>query len=837
MSGTKLVCLLPVRNGEEDLPGYFESVARFADVIVALDDGSTDGTREMLERHPLVARVLESPRRDTYAGWDDAENRNRLLEAAAELEPEWIISLDADERIPADDAAALREFIEHDALPGCAYLFEIFRMWQDLDHYETAGFWVCRLFAFEPGQRFPDQRLHFVPVPTDIPRSRWLYTTVRIQHLGAVTGEHRRARFEKYRQADPNDDYHQSYKDLLEDPVEVRPWEAREPGLGVLNPSADDTAAAIDDARQRRLADIGDGPALTAVVISRNDEARIARTVRSIVTQECPWPFEVIVVTSGTDRTAQIVREQFPEVTVIALDHPALPGEARNAGLRIARGEYITFPGSHVELTPGSFAARLRAHDLGYAMVTGSTRNGTKTWAGWASYFIDHSAMLPGRPSDEFNGPPPHCSYRRSALLDVGGFPEDMRAGEDTVANHAMARRGYTAYWDRDVQFIHHSPCRTPWRLVAHHFVRGRGFGRILHDQGLSGRKAFTGRRGYQLVRKQTLGRAAQKHRDVQRWGTDPDLRRHYRRSWPVMMAGIVASCAGTCFELFHPSDAGLPIQPGGMAIPPDVHPSPSGDKADIGLLPHHRIVAYYGHATSAGMGILGEHEMPALLARLREQAEEYAVADTGRPVLPAFELIAVMAQREPGTDGLHRTRIRAEVLDAYARFTEANDIPLILDVQPGLACLSEEVAALVPWLRRSHIHLGLDPEWALKPGQLPGIDVGAMDVAEITGIQQALSRLVAEEGLPPKMLIVHQFRAEMIRGKVLLRPQPGVQLVIDCDGFGSPASKRNVYRALIRQERVGYAGVKLFYRQDSPLMPAEDVLALGPAPDVVIYQ
>jgi glycosyltransferase involved in cell wall biosynthesis len=49
MSGTtSLVCLLPVRNGADDLPAYLQSVAGFADAVVALDDGSTDTTRELL---------------------------------------------------------------------------------------------------------------------------------------------------------------------------------------------------------------------------------------------------------------------------------------------------------------------------------------------------------------------------------------------------------------------------------------------------------------------------------------------------------------------------------------------------------------------------------------------------------------------------------------------------------------------------------------------------------------------------------------------------------------------------------------------------------------------
>src|SRR5205823_9537803 len=133
---------------------------------------------------------------------------------------------------------------------------------------------------------------------------------------------------------------------------------------------------------------------------------RIERSVRAVVEQRCDQPFEVIVVTSGTDRTAEIVRDRFPDVTLVELPHPALPGEARNAGLAVARGDYVSFPGSHVELAQGSLAARLRAHRAGHPMVTGTTLNGTETAAGWASYFLDHSSVLPGRPSAPLPVPP-----------------------------------------------------------------------------------------------------------------------------------------------------------------------------------------------------------------------------------------------------------------------------------------------------------------------------------------------------------------------------------------------------------------------------------------------
>jgi glycosyltransferase involved in cell wall biosynthesis len=558
-----IVCLLPVRNGARDLPGYLQSVERFADAVVALDDGSDDETHAVLESSALVKVVLSNPPRPDYRGWDDAENRNRLLAAASELEPSWIMSLDADERIAPDEGEALRRFIETEALPGFAFGFQVFRMWQDLRHHEAVGYWVYRLFAHERGQGFPAQRLHFDPVPTAIPRSRWLPTTLRIQHLAGLDAGRREARREKYRQADPDRAFPYGYQDLTDDPVEIQEWQPRRLDQAVL--------AAAD----RHGA--GAAPALTAIVISRDDEKRIVRTVASVVGQQCQWPFEVIVVVSGSDRTADIVRREFPEVTLVELPQPALPGEARNAGLRIARGDYVSFPGSHVELPQGSLSARIQAHDLGYAMVTGTTIAGTRTPAGWASYFLDHSTVLPGRPSTELPGPPAHCSYLRQALIEVGGFPEDMRAGEDTVVNARIAALGYDAYRARGATLIHHTPCRTSWRLLRHHFVRGRGFGRILLGQHRHSGRLLRTHTPRALFRLQVRQRVASTESNVEAWGGE-ELTREFRRVRSRVVAAAAAHWAGTCFELLRPARAKAFILWGSPVVTLAV---PAGEVAD----------------------------------------------------------------------------------------------------------------------------------------------------------------------------------------------------------------------------------------------------------------
>lgn len=532
-----VVCLLPARNAAGDISDWLASVAQFADAVVALDDGSTDHTAALLRADPLVAKVLTNPRRDGYAGWDDSANRNRLLAAAAELDPQWIMQLDADERMAADDAHALREFLLHDADPTRAYCFRVYRMVESLYFYDPDPVILGRCFAFTPGQRFPDEELHLVALPTAFPPERWARTTFRIQHLGSLTAEHRRLRYAKYEEADPDRRWQATYEHLTNDPRVVLPWLPRSRFLA---PIAHEPQPVTDDDRDH-------GPAFSAVVIAQNDEATIAESVRAILDQECDDPVEVIVVTSGRDRTAAIVRENFPEVQLIELDHPVLPGEARNVGLRVARGRYVGFPGSHVVMLPGNIAATLHAHRDGYAMVMGSIRNGTNTRAGWANYFLDHSSTLPSRPGGPLTSAPVRASYARAALAEVNGFPEDMRAGEDVATNVALWDRGYSAVRVPEVQLRHDSRARTTAYLLKHHFQRGRSFGQLLADESLRSKRFPTRRMVNACV---GLGpvRLPAVIADVYRF--DRELARELWASLPHIVAAALSAWLGTLYEV-----------------------------------------------------------------------------------------------------------------------------------------------------------------------------------------------------------------------------------------------------------------------------------------------
>lgn len=261
--------------------------------------------------------------------------------------------------------------------------------------------------------------------------------------------------------------------------------------------------------------------------------------------------------------------------------------------------------------------------------------------------------------------------------------------------------------------------------------------------------------------------------------------------------------------------------------------PPVTGDE----LLPTYRILSFYGFPGEPNMGVLGEYDMQTLLEKLQAQAAEYEAIDD-RPYKLAFEVIASVAQQHPGDDGDYLAYIGEEQLQEYIDFTAANDLLLILDVQFGHRTVQDEVAAMEPYLKYPHVQLALDPEFAVGEGEVPGTVIGSIDASDIAYAQNALAQISAENGIPPKLLIVHQFNYASITNPDQIQQIPGVQLVLEVDGFGTPDEKRSTYAVLTEGGYFQFHGFKLWYnQQDDPIMTPEEVLALEPQPDLIIYQ
>ena len=258
-------------------------------------------------------------------------------------------------------------------------------------------------------------------------------------------------------------------------------------------------------------------------------------------------------------------------------------------------------------------------------------------------------------------------------------------------------------------------------------------------------------------------------------------------------------------------------------------------------VLPAKRIVAFYGNPLSKKMGILGELPSDEMLAKLDKEVAAWSSADSATPVQPALHLIAVVAQGSPGTAGKYRMRMDSALIERVYGWAKSKGALLFLDVQVGQGTLQEELPRLTPFLKRPDVHLGIDPEFSMKRGGVPGTRIGTFDAADVNYASSLLRDLVEREHLPPKVLVVHRFTRDMLTGYKRISLDPRVQIVINMDGWGPPSLKRESYRRYVYQYPVQFTGFKLFYRNDkkngSRMMAPAEVLALHPRPLYIQYQ
>lgn len=258
-------------------------------------------------------------------------------------------------------------------------------------------------------------------------------------------------------------------------------------------------------------------------------------------------------------------------------------------------------------------------------------------------------------------------------------------------------------------------------------------------------------------------------------------------------------------------------------------------------ILPYKRVVAFYGNLYSKKMGILGELPKDLMLKKLQQQAAQWQRADPTTPIVPALHYIAITAQGKPGKDNKYRLRMPFKQIDTILAWAKSINALVFLDVQVGQSTVKEEVNTLKNYLRIPNVHLAIDPEFSMKNGEIPGTKIGTLSCYDINEAIDLLAKIVEENHLPPKILVVHRFTKPMVTDYQNIKICPQVQIVMNMDGFGSKELKRSSYRMAIYSEPVQFAGFKLFFKNDTKnshsLYTPEELLEFTPKPIYIQYQ
>jgi hypothetical protein len=293
-------------------------------------------------------------------------------------------------------------------------------------------------------------------------------------------------------------------------------------------------------------------------------------------------------------------------------------------------------------------------------------------------------------------------------------------------------------------------------------------------------------------------------------------------------------------------ADAVLLIGPGFAAQPaPDWSvrvaraTDPGTAQSGLRLFGSHRYVALYGTPGAPVLGVLGEQDVAGTIARAQQLAAQYApLSDV--PVVPTLEIIATVAAGDAGADGDFSNERDVATLEPYVTAAEAAGLAVVLDLQPGRTDFLTQAKLYQPLLEHPNVGLALDPEWRLGPDQLPLEQIGTVSAAEVNAVSGWLADLVNTRSLPPKMLVLHQFRSSMIGDRAALDlAHPELEFLIHVDGQGSQPDKQDTWNALHDGAPAGVAwGWKNFYDEDAPMLtPDQTMTTVAPTPDFISYQ
>ncbi len=274
-----------------------------------------------------------------------------------------------------------------------------------------------------------------------------------------------------------------------------------------------------------------------------------------------------------------------------------------------------------------------------------------------------------------------------------------------------------------------------------------------------------------------------------------------------------------------------------------------------MGLLEKNTLFTVYGRgfARAPILGHLGTYrDIEAMAVDTKPWLKQIAAVN-GKGVVLGIHLVYAIATPCTGK-GQCLNYFGDDLVDKYIKPAAARGWVVILDTQLGRSNPAEEVQRMIAkgYLAFDNVHVAIDPEFHAHADQPnPGTPIGTVTAAHINEVQDVLDHYVRSQNLKTKkILIVHQFGdptvhdgvPNMIQDKKTLKNYENVELVINADGLGNPASKIQKYNLMTDSTVypfIQFRGIKVFFPNrwekrghfDKPPLTVEEIFGIKPLP------
>ena len=218
---------------------------------------------------------------------------------------------------------------------------------------------------------------------------------------------------------------------------------------------------------------------LSVIIASYNSEKTIAACLESLENQTTDKSFEIIVVDSSTDSTAELVEKRFPQVRLCRFPERRFCGGARNWGISVARGEIIAFVDADCQAEQNWVEEILKAHESPHPAIGGAIANANpESYIGWAAYFCEFSHWMPGtqpRWLDDIAGA--NMSYKKEIFDKYGSFIEGTYCS-DTDFHWRIGQDAHRLRFVPSILVSHYNIDGLE-EFLKHEFYHGRCFAQV----------------------------------------------------------------------------------------------------------------------------------------------------------------------------------------------------------------------------------------------------------------------------------------------------------------------------------------------------------------------